>query len=62
MVYSRKPPTSNKAGGNHGSTTTAPTKSWPAADVLTIQERAGIGSVWTESSNDYKGIDTGCVL
>lgn len=53
-VCSRRASTASKAGGSHGNTT-APTKR-PAADVLTIQERAGIGSVWTESNRDYKGL------
>ena len=57
LVYSRKGSTSSKGGGSHGNTT-APTKSWPTANVLTVQERAGIGSVWTESNKDYKGINT----
>ena len=57
LVCSRKGSTSSKGGGSHGNTT-APTKSWPTANVLTVQERAGIGSVWTESNKDYKGINT----
>lgn len=55
-MCSRRASTASKAGGSHGNTT-APTKR-PAADVLTIQERAGIGSVWTESNKDYKGLYT----
>ena len=53
-VCCRRAPASSKASGNHSNTTAVIKR--PSADVLTIQDRAGIGSVWTESNHSYKGL------